>query len=124
MALTVGMCVACQKSYPYAPVEYSPRMIAALIFDVAVVITLIVVGILAIIGNVTTAHNSLQVLGTGGGGAMIGIALLIILSDVISHKTFTGFEPASPIHTHYTHTRIFGNQYEEGIAKLARELQN
>ena|ERR1700722_3896989 len=96
MALTVSLCIEGSKRFPYVPVEYSPKIKAALIFDSALIITLLTVGILAIIGSGMAAGHSLHAIGTIGkawGGTMLGLAAFITLADLLFHNVCTGFEP-------------------------------
>lgn len=99
MALAISIGRVCPSRYPYSPVEYTPKIKAALVFDIFLITTLIVVGILAIVGSTVPQGNALHGIGLIGkawGGVMIGGAILIGLIDYLFHKMFTGFKHFDP----------------------------
>lgn len=99
MTLAISIGRVCPSRYPYSAVEYTPKIKAALAFDIFLITALVVVGILAIVGSTVPQGNALHgigLIGKAGGGIMIGAGILIGLIDYCFHKTFTGFKPLDP----------------------------
>ncbi|MFC2049486.1 hypothetical protein ACFLR2_02285 [Chlamydiota bacterium] len=97
MALTICLCQKGQRSFLQHAVEYTPAVKTAAVFDALLAITLLVVGILAIIGSNGASAQWLQGIGTignVGGGLMIAGAVVLGLLDLVSDNCFVrGFSP-------------------------------
>lgn len=95
MSVFITLCMQACKQAPEPPTEYPKNLKRATFFDAALLVTLFVVGILAIIfGGLSLGHviPIVKVWGAvmlAGGIGSIGVAVIIALIDLISYQTFT-----------------------------------
>ncbi len=95
MAFAVCLTVTGNKNWPYKVVKYTPKIKAALIFDGFLIMTLFVVGFLALSTSVlgmALGFTLLLGIGVGCGGGMIILAALITLVDFCVHTFNKGCE--------------------------------